>query len=257
MQIDLTGKRALVTGGSGDIGRAICLALAHAGARIAFTYFSDREGADQTTTTLRDKNIEPVVVRANFSDEQSTLGVVDAVRTHLGAVDIFISNAASGVLRPLGELKIRHWQWALDINARAFFTISQALVRHTDDAPLMTNGGRIVALSSLGATRAIPQYAVVGASKAALESLARHLALDLGPSGINVNIVSPGIVKTKALQYFPNREQLLDVAGSRTPLGRLTTPKDVANLVLFLCSDAAAMIHGQTIHVDGGYSILA
>jgi enoyl-[acyl-carrier protein] reductase III len=142
----------------------------------------------------------------------------------------------------------------MDINARALLAITQGLLA---EPAALGRGSRIIAISSLGAGRAIPQYTVVGASKAALESLARHLALDLGPAGINVNLISPGIVETKALDYFPNREQLLDVAGRRTPLGRLATPADVAAVVLFLCSDAASMIHGQTIHVDGGYSIVA
>ena len=258
MTIDLTGKRALVTGGSGDIGRSICLALGQAGAQIAFTFFSDREGADQTARALSAADIEHTVIRANFADTKSTAAVVPRVRETLGAVDLLISNAASGVLRPLEQLKLRHWQWTMDVNARAFFTLAQGVVETSPERPpLMSRGGRMIAVSSLGAARAIPQYTVVGASKAALEGLARHLALDLGPRGINVNVVSPGIVDTKALAHFPNREQLLDVASRRTPVGRLTTPDDVAAVVRFLCSEAAAMIHGQTIHVDGGYSIVA
>ena len=262
MRVDLTGKCALVTGGSGDIGRAICAALGRAGARVAFTYFSDREGADQTVAALAENSpesgSEPTVLRVNFADEKSTARVVEQIHDQLDRIDIFVSNAASGVLRPLSQLKQRHFQWTIDVNARAFFTVAQGITSRTAErSPLMGRGGRIVALSSLGATRAIPQYTVVGASKAALESLTRHLALDLGPFGINVNAVSPGIVVTKALQAFPNREQLLDVASRRTPLGRLTRPDDVAQVVLFLCSEAAAMIHGQTIHVDGGYTVVA
>lgn len=262
MRVDLSGKCAFVTGGSGDIGRAICAALGRAGVQVAFTYFSDREGADKTLAALAEATPEatpePIVLRGNFADQKSTASVLAQVREQLPRVDIFISNAASGVLRPLSQLKQRHFQWTLDVNARAFFTMAQGLTeRSTDEGPLMVRGGRIVALSSLGASRAIPQYTVVGASKAALESLARHLALDLGPSGINVNVVSPGIVETKALQAFPNRAQLLDVASRRTPLGRLTRPDDIASVVLFLCSEAAAMIHGQTIHVDGGYTVVA
>lgn len=282
MKVDLTGKCAFVTGGSGDIGRAICAALARAGARVAFTYFSDREGADQTVAAIAEHSPKsssepasepalapppapppdppeaPIVIRVNFADQKSTARALEQVRAQLPHVDIFVSNAASGVLRPLSQLKQRHFQWTIDVNARAFFTMAQGITSRSGDAsPLMTRGGRIVALSSLGATRAIPQYTVVGASKAALESLTRHLALDLGPLGINVNAVSPGIVETKALQAFPNREQLLDVASRRTPIGRLTRPDDIAKVVLFLCSEAAAMIHGQTIHVDGGYTVVA
>jgi enoyl-[acyl-carrier protein] reductase III len=177
----------------------------------------------------------------------------------LGSVDIFVSNAASGVLRSATELEDRHWQWTVDINAKAFFTLVQGLVKSDGDgaSTLMGSGGRIVALSSLGAVRAIPQYTAVGASKAALEALVRHFALELGPRGIGVNAVSPGIVDTGALAHFPNREQLLDVARSRTPAGRLTTADDVAGVVAFLCTPEARMIHGQTVHVDGGYSVVA
>ena len=103
--------------------------------------------------------------------------------------------------------------------------------------------------------RAIENYTAVGASKAALESLVRHLAVELGPKGINVNTISAGAVDTEALKKFPNREEILDTALSKTPLGRLTTPEDVADVALFLCSDLASMIQGQTIVVDGGYSI--
>jgi enoyl-[acyl-carrier protein] reductase III len=259
MRVDLRGKNAFVTGGSGDIGRAICVALGRAGARVAFTYFSDRDGAAATEAAISAEaassaEATTLVLRANLADDKSTATLIRDVREQLGRIDIFINNAASGVLAPLAELKPRHFQWTMDINARALLTLTQALLI---EPPLMARGGRIIALSSLGAVRAIPQYTVVGASKAALESLARHLSLELGPLGINMNVISPGIVDTKALAYFPNRELLLDVAGQRTPIGRLATPADIADVALFLCSDAAAMIHGQTIHVDGGYSVVA
>jgi len=105
--------------------------------------------------------------------------------------------------------------------------------------------------------RAVENYTAVGASKAALESLVRHLAVELGPEGVTVNTISAGAVDTEALKKFPNRSEILDVARARTPLGRLTTPDDVADMALYLCSDKAGMVHGQTLVVDGGYSIRA
>ncbi len=256
LHVDLNGKTALVTGGSGSIGRAICARLARAGARVAFTYFSNHEGADETAALLREiRDEEPGVIRANLGHKSAVEEIVAGVREHLGAVDIFVSNAASGVLKPTTELTQKHWDWTFKVNAQGFLFVAQALIG--GDEPLMGEGGRILALSSLGATRAIPQYAMVGASKAALESLARGLALELGPRGITVNVVSPGVIDTWALQQFPNREQLLEVSMLKTPTGRLATPEDVAGTVLFLCAEEASMIHGQTIHVDGGYSITA
>lgn len=254
----LSGKTALVTGGSGDIGRAICCRLAALGAEVAFSYFSDHEGAERTVRELAALGARPPrVLRVNFGDAKSSAGFVAQVKAELSRIDLLISNAASGVFRPATELSERHFQWAMDVNARALLTLARELSGPRGELPaLLGRGSVIVALSSLGALRAIPQYTALGASKAALESIVRHLALELGPRGIRVNTVSPGIVQTRALDSFPNRQQLLEVAGTRTPLARLCTPEDVAGVVAFLCSEEAAMIHGQTLHVDGGYSIV-
>jgi len=137
----------------------------------------------------------------------------------------------------------------MDINARALLTLVQ------NGVPLMEKGARVIAVSSLGSVRAIENYTTVGASKAALESLVRHLAVELGRDGINVNTISAGAVDTDALKHFPNRDQILNAAMERTPLGRLTTPEDVADVALFLCSGLSSMIQGQIITVDGGYAI--
>jgi enoyl-[acyl-carrier protein] reductase III len=171
---------------------------------------------------------------------------------HFGGLDILVSNAAAGVLRSVEELTVRHFEWTMAINATCLLPLSQRAI------PLMMErgGGKIVAVSSLGATRAIPNYTAVGASKAALESIVRHLAIEMAGKNINVNVVSAGVVDTDALKHFPNREELLTKGLERTPAGRLTEPKDVANVVLFLCTSRADMIHGQTLTVDGGYSII-
>ncbi|WP_428262918.1 SDR family oxidoreductase [Haliangium sp.] len=256
--VGFENKKALVTGGSGDIGRAMCRRLAAAGAEVGFTYFSDHDGAARTAAEVAAAGGAPArVFRANFADLASTRAVLDEVRGELGRVDIFISNAASGVFRSADALTPRHLQWAVDVGARAFLLLAQGLACPGGGASaIMGRGGRVVALSSLGAVRAIPQYTILAAAKAALEAMVRHLALELGPRGITVNAVSPGLVETGALAHFPNRDHLLDVARSRTPMGRLTTAEDVADVVLFLCSDAGAMVHGQTLNVDGGYSIV-
>lgn len=256
MRLDLAGRIALVTGGSGAIGRAVCLDLVRCGVtRIAFTYFSNHEGADETRRLLTEQGCTVEVIRANLNQDSAPQEIIDAVRAAFGRVDIFISNAASGVLKPATELRRKHWKWTMGVNAKAMLFIAQGLIE--GDEPLMTEGGRIIALSSLGAVRAIPQYAIVGASKAALESLVRSLAAELGPRGITANVISPGVVDTWSLQQFPNREQLLQIAEMRTPMGRIATPEDVGKLVAFVASPLASMITGQTLVVDGGYSILA
>jgi enoyl-[acyl-carrier protein] reductase III len=176
----------------------------------------------------------------------------EAVREEFGALDILVSNAASGVIKPALELTSRHWHWTMDINAAALLPMAQEAARLMEG-----RGGHIIAVSSLGAVRAIPNYAAVGASKAALESLVRHLAVELAPRGIRVNAISAGVVDTDALKHFSNRDQLLDESVRRTPAGRLTEPGDVADAALFLVSPLASMMVGQTVVVDGGYSIMA
>lgn len=256
--LDLSGKQALVTGASGDIGRAICRLLASAGAEVGIAYFSDHERARAIAAELEALRARPpALFRVNLGDAESSAAFLAEVRARFERIDLLVHNAASGVFRGVRELTTRHFDWAMDVNAKSLLNLVQGLLKVEDGrGPLLARGSAVVALSSLGAVRAIPQYAAVAASKAALEALARHLALELGPEGVRINVVSPGLVLTRALEHFSNRAHLVEVASSRTPLGRLTTPEDVANVVGFLCSDAAAMIHGQTLHVDGGYSIV-
>ena len=169
-----------------------------------------------------------------------------------GGLDIVVSNAASGVLKPARELTMHHFDWAMHMNAAALLPITQQFLK------LSAAGEKtLVAVSSLGALRAIPNYTAVGASKAALESMVRHLAAEFAPEGMRINAVSAGTVDTDALLHFPNREELLESARARTPAGRLVHPQDVANVVVYLCTEYASMIHGQTLIIDGGYSILA
>jgi enoyl-[acyl-carrier protein] reductase III len=170
-----------------------------------------------------------------------------------GALDIFIGNAASGVLRPVIEQELKGWDWTLNINTRSILFGAQAA------APYMIERGwgRIIGITSIGSTRVLPEYSMVGISKAAVEALIRYLAVELAPHGIVCNAVSPGVVETEALDFFPRKDQLIAFAKGRTPAGRLVTPEDVARVVAWLCTDDARMIVGQTIVVDGGYGVMA
>jgi len=248
---NLQGKVALVTGSSRGIGKAIALRFAENGVHLVVNYIRRRQNAEETAHLIEGLGARCMVVKANVADEDHVKSMFLRIKDEFGKCDFLVSNAASGVLKPVMELDRRHWNWAMDINARALLTLAQQAV------PIMPEGGRIMAVSSLGSVRAVENYTAVGASKAALESLVRHLAVELGPMGIRVNTISAGAVDTEALKKFPNRKTILDTALARTPLGRLTTPDDVADVGLFLCSDLARMIHGQTIVVDGGYSIRA
>jgi enoyl-[acyl-carrier protein] reductase III len=242
------GKSVLVTGGSRGIGKAISLRFAEQGARrIAVSYLRNDRAAEETAEEIRQLGAEPVLLRGNLGDPEKTKALLDEA----GPLDVIVSNAATGVIRPFFELDEKHWDWTLNANARALFTIA----RHA--APTMPPGSAIVAISSLGSDRVLDNYVLVGVSKATLEALVRYLAVELAPSDIRVNAVSAGLVETGALDYFPNREDMLGFYRDRTPAGRLVQPEDVAEAVCFLASPAAAMIRGQTVVVDGGYSTLA
>jgi enoyl-[acyl-carrier protein] reductase III len=245
---DFQGKSVLVTGGSRGIGRAIARRFAELGAaKVAISYLRNDSAAEETAEGVRALGAEPVLLRGNIGEPERAAAAVEQA----GPLDVVVSNAATGVIRPALELTEKHWDWTLNANARALFT----LVRHA--APGMGPGSSVIATSSLGSRRVLDDYVLVGVSKAALEALVRYLAVELAPRDIRVNAVSAGLVETGALDYFRDRERMVEWYESRTPAGRLVEPQDVADVVCFLASPAAAMIRGQTVIVDGGYSVMA
>jgi enoyl-[acyl-carrier protein] reductase III len=249
MNEPLAGKIALITGAARGIGRAIALKLARAGCDVAVVYHTSQDEAEAVCAAIGALGRRALAVQADVSDPASVVEAFAAFGQQFDRVDIVVSNAATGVLRPALDLTLKHWRRCLETNALALNLLAQQAV------PLMRGGGRIIGLSSLGASRALPHYAFIGASKAALEAVARSLAQELGPRGIRVNTVSAGVVDTDALKYFPNREQLLAEFARRTPAGPTLTPEDVANAVYLLCLPEAAMITGHTLVVDGGFCI--
>jgi enoyl-[acyl-carrier protein] reductase III len=252
MDLRLRGKRALVTGSSRGIGRAIALSLADFQVDVAINFFRNRGPAEEVQREIEKRGARALLLKGNVADENHVARMFEEIDSAWGGLEFLVSNAASGVLKPVSELTLHHFHWTMDINAAALLP----LVQHFIKVP--SRGQKaVVAVSSLGAVRAIPNYTAVGASKAALESMVRHLAAELAPKNVRVNAVSAGTVDTDALKHFPNRGDLLSESARRTPAGRLVTPQDVANAVVFLCTEFASMIHGQTVLVDGGYSIVA
>jgi enoyl-[acyl-carrier protein] reductase III len=249
MSSPLTGKTALVTGAARGIGRAIALKLAAAGCDVAANYYNSHEEAEALCGEIRARGRRAVAIKASVGLPDSVDELFGELRRHFDRLDIVVSNAASGVLRPATEMALKHWRWCMETNAFALNLLAQRVL------PMMPAGGRIIAMSSLGAQRAMPGYGFVGASKAALEALVRTLAQELGPRGIRVNAVSAGVVDTDALQHFPDREGLLASFAARTPAGPVLTPEDVAGAVYLLCLPEAGMINGHTLFVDGGFAI--
>lgn len=249
----LRGKTAVITGSGRGIGRAIALQLAEHGINVAVNYFRHKEQADRTAAEIERVGARAIVVKAHVGEVEGVQRLVETAAEAFGSVDIFVGNAASGVLKPVVEQQLKGWEWTVNINARSILFGVQAA------APYMKQRGwgRVIGISSFGSRRVLPEYSVVGVSKAAIEALIRYLAVELAPHGIVCNAVSPGVVETEALDFFPSKDAIIAEGLRRTPAGRLVTPEEVAKLVAWLCTDDAKMIVGQTIIMDGGYELLA
>ena len=246
---NLSGKIALVTGGSRGIGKSIALELGRRGATVIINYLKNHEAAKTTVEELKLQGIKTTRIKAHVGEEAAIDSLVSKIENQFGQLDILVNNAASGVMRPTTELSVKHWDWTMNINARGPWMLSVAASR------LMPDGGRIINISSPGSTWVLPAYFAVGVSKAAIEAVTRYLAVELGPKGIAVNTVSPGFVMTEALNAFPDQLGIRDIASRLTPAGRTITPEDVSNVVAMLCSSDAEMIRGQVIIVDGGETL--
>jgi enoyl-[acyl-carrier protein] reductase III len=245
----LKGRNALITGGTRGIGRAISIEFARAGAAVIANYVRAEKTAETLLAQAKQENLRITVCRADLTSAGGLNTLEAAVAGVGGDLHILVHGAATGVHKPFEELTLRHLDWTMALNVRAFFELVKRLL------PRFAPGASIVAISSQGAMRAVPAYSVVGASKGALEALARHLAVELAPKGIRVNILSPGAVATESWDVMPNaKERLAELAG-RTPTGRLTTPEEVAQAAQFLCCDAARSVVGQTLVIDGGAAI--
>ena len=253
MENTFENKIVLVTGSGRGIGRAIALHFARAGADVVVNYLRKRDQAEAVGSEIREIGRRVIVVKANVGLLEGIEVLFNEIEREFAGLDIFISNAASGYNRPVLQQRPKGWDWTMNINARALLFSAQRAV------PLMEErgGGHIVSITSPGSGRVLPDYVMVGASKAALEALTRYLAVELAPKNIVVNAVSPGIVETEALKYFDilKDKRVIASIAAHTPAGRLVKPEDVAGVVAFLCSPAANMIRGQVIQVDGGFTL--
>jgi enoyl-[acyl-carrier protein] reductase III len=246
---DVNGRRIFVTGGTRGIGRCITTQLARAGADVVAGYVRDDRAADALVSELSRESATITLCRADLSTDDGRHAVSETLGS--GPLSAFVHCAATGIHRPLEQLTLRHWDFTFALNLRAFFDLVRLLL------PAFTNRGSIVGVSSEGAVHAFPGYTLVGATKGGLEALCRHLAIELAPRGIRVNVLSPGSVITDAWNAFSDREAREREALDRSPRGRLTTPEEVAYAAQFLCSDASAGLNGHTLVVDGGERIRA
>jgi enoyl-[acyl-carrier protein] reductase III len=250
---DRSSEVVLITGGSRGIGRAVALRLAREKPRhIVIAYSMNYTAARQTVADLAALGVEATATPTDVSQPAMLRELFAMVRERFGRLDVFISNAARSTFRPIMDLSVRMWQRVMDLNALPFLVGSQLAAEIMRES----GGGRIVGVSSLGSSFYIPQYAGLGAAKAVIESLARYLAIELAPMGINVNVVSGGFVDTESMRLNPDYEQVKSYCASRIPAGRVGQPEDLAGVIAFLCSPDAAWIQGQTLIVDGGMSLV-
>ena len=247
----LENKTAIITGSGRGIGRGIALALAQRGCNIVVNYFRHRDEAEETAAAVEALGAKAAVIKANVGKEEEIRYLVEEGARQLGGADIFVGNAASGVLKPITEIDAKAWEWTLNINARSILFGAQAAVPYMRQR----GWGRILTVTSMGSRRVFPEYGVVGVSKAAIEAVTRYLAVELARENIIANCISPGVVITGALDFFPRRDDMIAHAEQHTPAGRLVTPEDVGAVAAWLCTEEAKMIVGQTIEVDGGYSL--
>jgi len=243
------GKVALVTGGTKGIGREVALKLADQGCNVVVNYFRSRDAATRTVAELKERNVRALAVRGNIANSDFHGKLFNKIRSEFGELNMFVSNAALGAFAGVFDVTEKMWDLAMRTNAQAFLFCAQQAIR------IMPAGGKIVAMTSLGSHRVIPGYSAIGVSKAAIEALTKYMAMASACQKVNVNAVCGGFIDTDALKSFPNYEELLEEVLRRSPLDRVGTAEEVADVVVFLCSEGANWITGQTIVVDGGYSL--
>ncbi len=251
--IDLNGKVALVTGASRGIGRACAETLAACGATVVVNFLNSADAAKSVVSGIQSCGGRAIAVRADVSERDDVVAMMDVIEQQFGQLDIIVSNAAAGGFRPLTQATPASFDSILRMNTAPVLWLTQAAL------PLLQKSkglGRVIAISSHGSIRGIANYGLIGTSKAALESLVRHLAFELGRSGVNFNAVMPGIVATDAIKTLPGSEGMLKSVQEQILVkDRMLQPADVAGTVLFLASPLSDLIQGQVIVIDGGISI--
>jgi enoyl-[acyl-carrier protein] reductase III len=242
---------ALVTGGSRGIGRSCALGLARRGADVAITYIQNDQAAEATAEEIRALGRRAVTIKGDVGIAEDNVAAVERATEELGPLRYLVANAANGTFGMTDELTTEQWDFTMAAHVRSLLVLAQAA-----SPSMAANGsGAIVAISSLGAHRVYEAYAAFGTAKAAIEQLIRYLAVEGGPKGIRANCICGGVVLTDLFKEIPEWESIAAAAGERSPLGRALDPDEIAAPVVFLLSDEARMVTGQTLTVDAGFTL--
>jgi 3-oxoacyl-[acyl-carrier protein] reductase len=244
MTIPIAQRNALVTGGTRGIGRAIVLALASAGANVVACYRRDIGAAEALATELKQTSGQHHMCQADVSRPEDVDRLVAQCRDLLGSVDVIVNAAGTISHVPFAELPLSEWQRVIDTNLTGTALVIQKTL------PLMPDGGSIINVGSRVASVGIPLRAHYTAAKAGVVGLTRSLGKELGPRGIRVNVGAPGVIATEEAANLSAEQHAR--YRSLTALGRLGTPAEVADVVLFLASDLSRYVTGETVNVDGG-----
>jgi enoyl-[acyl-carrier protein] reductase III len=248
---ELEGKRALITGGTRGLGKATALGFARAGGKLALNYRRDEQSAAATLAEVRVLSPESILVKADLEDEAQVRAMVARAADEFGALDIFVANAAATAFKPLLRTKPHNLSRTFNLSLGSFIAASQELSR------VMVDGGRIAVVSGFDSVRYMEGHGALGAAKAALESIVRYLAFELGPRGITVNGVNTGLFDTESSRLYFGEDfpRAAQAAIERSALRRLPRIEEIAAVIQFLCSPAASFLTGQTIMVDGGLTL--
>jgi glucose 1-dehydrogenase len=252
MDLRLDGKVALITGADSGIGRGIALRFAEAGADIVVAYFSDETGAKETASRVESHGRQALIVQGDVGEPAAVERMFQALDARFGQIDILVNNAGTVVVAPIVDVAFETWERVIRTNLHGpFLTIQQAARRMLAQGA----GGRIINISSVHEEACTENASPYNASKGGLRNLTRTAAVELGPSGITVNGIAPGMILTPLNSVAMSDEQYLRDAEEQIVMRRAGLPVDVANMALFLASDAAEYCTGATYYVDGGWML--
>ncbi|BBO35756.1 SDR family NAD(P)-dependent oxidoreductase [Lacipirellula parvula] len=247
----LAGKVALVTGASKGIGAEIARELAAQGAAVVVNYSSSKAGADKVVADITGKGGKAVAVGANVADPADVVKLFAEAKKAYGKVDVLVNNAGIYEFAGIEEITPEHFHKQFNLNVLGLLLATQEAVK------LMGSGGSVINISSIVSTTALPQTAVYSATKAAVDAVTRSLAKELGPRGIRVNSVNPGMIETEgttAANITAHDGEFRKLTEAQTPLGRIGQPSDVAPVVAFMASSASGWVTGEEIRVGGGFT---